>query len=107
MAINTLADRYIAAKELLDHAEAAVKALKKEIVALGVDQVEGARGFVNVGLGQRNTLDAKAVLAKLGAVWVKANTKQGAVYEILTIEAKPIKVEVAKALEELQQAAGF
>lgn len=101
MTINTLADRYAAAKAVLDEAEAAVKALKNEIVALGVEVVEGNRNFVKVGLGQRNTLDAKAVEAELGAAWVKAHTKAGAVYEILTIKAKPVKVLVAAALEAL------
>lgn len=101
MTINSIADRYIAAKEILDRAEAEVKALKNEIVDLGVDQVEGARGFVNVGLGQRSSLDAKAVEDALGVAWVKAHTKPGKVYEILTIEAKPVKTLVAKALAEL------
>jgi hypothetical protein len=101
MTTAALADKYIAAKAVLDAAEAVVKELKKEIAALGVEQIEGARGFVKIGLGQRNTLDGKAVEAELGAQWVKDHTKQGAVYEILTIKAKPIKVEVAKQLAEL------
>jgi hypothetical protein len=106
MTINTLADRYAAAKKVLDDQEAIVKGLKAEIVALGVEEVEGARNFVIVGLRERNTLDTKAVLAKLGALWVKANTKS-TVYENLTIKAKPVKKLVGEAIEELQQAAGF
>jgi hypothetical protein len=100
--VNTLADRYAAAKAILDEAEDAVKALKAEIVALGTDEVEGRSCFVKIGLGQRNSLDAKAVEETLGKEWVKAHTKQGAVYEVLTIKAKPVKVLVAKALDELR-----
>jgi hypothetical protein len=100
MTINTLADRYAAAKAVLDAAEAEVKALKAEIVALGVDEVEGARNYVKIGLGERNTLDGKAVAAELGAAWVKAHSKSS-VYEILRIVAKPVKKLVGEALEAL------
>ena len=102
MTINTLADRYIAAAEVLKEAEAAVKALKAEIVALGEDEVEGSRGIVKISLGQRSTLDAKAVEDELGKDWVAAHTKQGAVYEILRIVAKPVKKLVAEAIAELR-----
>jgi hypothetical protein len=107
MTINTLADRYAAAKELLSEQEDIVKALKAEIVALGVVQVEGRSCFVNVSLGSRKTLDAKAVVSALGQPWVDAHTKEGKEYEILNIEAKPVKALVAKALAELEDAAGF
>lgn len=97
MTINTLADRYAAAKAVLDAAEATVKELKAEIVALGVEQVEGARNFVNVGLAERSTLSTKDVIAELGAAWVKAHSSSS-VYEVLRIKAKPVKKLVGEAL---------
>jgi hypothetical protein len=106
MTINTLADRYAAAKKVLDDQEAIVKGLKAEIVALGVEEVEGARNFVKIGLGERNTLDTKAVEAELGAAWVKAHSKSS-IYEILRIKAKPVKKLVGEALAELENVAGF
>ena len=101
MSINILADRYCAAKAVLDEAEAQVKALKDEILALGVEVIEGNRNFVNVGLSERGSLDKKAVEDELGAAWVKAHTKVTLVTS-LRIKAKPVKKLVAEAVLELR-----
>jgi hypothetical protein len=96
--INSLADRYAAAKAVADAAETALKLLKDEIKALGQEQIEGKSCFVNLGLSERGTLDGKAVVAKLGADWVKAHTKITLV-ERITLKNKPIGTLVALALE--------
>jgi hypothetical protein len=96
--INTLADRFAAAKAVADAAEAALKLLKDEIKALGQEQIEGKTCFVNLGLSERGTLDGKAVAAELGADWVKAHTKITLV-ERITLKNKPIGTLVALALE--------
>ena len=60
---SSLADRYAAAKAELDAAERAVKALKAEIEALGVDKVVGDCCDVVIGLSERKgALDEKALL---------------------------------------------
>ncbi len=103
--INTLADQYAAAKAVLDAAEAAVKEIKEQLVALGQEAVEGKSCIVTVSLGQRNSLDANAVEAALGADWVKAHTKAGAVYEILRIKNKPSAKLVRTAIDALEDVA--
>ena len=100
MTINVLADKYAAAKAVLDEAETAVKALRAEIVALGLEEIEGRSCFVKLGLSERKTLDGKAVEAELGKDWVAAHSKVTLV-ERLTIKNKPVGTLVAKALEDL------
>ena len=96
--INSLADRYAAQKAVADAADAALKILKDEIKALGQEQIEGKTCFVNLGLHERGALDGKAVVAELGAEWVKAHTKFTLV-ERITLKNKPIGTLVALALE--------
>lgn len=98
--INTLADRYAAAKAVLDEQAAIVAELKDAIKALGVEQIEGNSCFVNVGLSERSTLDGKAVETELGKAWVKAHSKVTLV-ERVTIKAKPQKNLVAAAVKQL------
>jgi cell division ATPase FtsA len=91
------ADRYAALKAIVDAAEKELKLLKAEIVATGSDLVQGDEYDVKVNLGERKTLDAKAVLAALGADWVAANTK-ATTYEILKVVPKAVTVDLSAAL---------
>jgi len=91
------ADRYAALKAIVDAAEKELKLLKAEIVATGSDLVKGDEYDVKVNLGERTTLDAKAVLAALGADWVKANSK-ATTYEILKVVPKAVTVDLSAAL---------
>ena len=100
MTINILADRYAAAKAVLDEAEAAVKAIKEEILALGAEEIEGRNCFVKVGLSERATLDKKAVERELGADWVVEHSKVTLVTSV-RIAAKPVKKLVAEAHAEI------
>jgi hypothetical protein len=98
--INTLADRYAAAKAVSDEAAKITKALADELKALGQEVIEGKVTIVTVGLSERNTLDGKAVEAELGAEWVKAHSKTTLV-ESLRIKNKPQKSLVAEAIAEI------
>ena len=84
---NELADQYAACKIAAEAAEAQVKALRAEILALGAEEVEGFNCTIKVGLSERNTLDSKAVEAEMGKDWVKARSKTTLV-ESLRIKAK-------------------
>lgn len=56
---SELADRYAALKIELEAAQAALDAVKAEIIATGSDVIEGEDFRVNVGLQERTTISAK------------------------------------------------
>lgn len=56
---SELADRYAALKIDLEAAQAALDAVKAEIIATGCDILEGDDFRVNVGLQERTTISAK------------------------------------------------
>lgn len=57
--IAALADAYIEAKQAAEAAEAKVKALRAEILSLGVEVIPGTFADVKVGLSERTTFDSK------------------------------------------------
>jgi hypothetical protein len=71
---NTLADAYALAKAELDAAQKAVDALRKEILATGVEKVTGDCAIVEVALSERATFDAKVAKTFLTPQQVAACT---------------------------------
>jgi hypothetical protein len=62
--------------------DAELKAVKKEIVALGEDSVEGDLFRATVSVSERKTLDMEAVREKLTTQFITAHTK---VTEVTTV----------------------
>lgn len=63
----TLADRYAAAKAAYDAADAALKALRKEVLETGADVLQGEDNVLTVVLSERKQFDtdaAKKLLTK-------------------------------------------
>jgi len=58
-ATNSLADAYALAKAELDAAQKAVDALRKEILATGVERIAGDCAIIEVALSERASFDAK------------------------------------------------
>jgi hypothetical protein len=56
---SELADLYAAAKIEVEAAQAALDAIKAQIIATGCDVIEGDDFRVNVGLQERTTISAK------------------------------------------------
>lgn len=89
----------IVAKRLVElHAAKAVleeqfEAAKKELLALGVEEVALDVATVKVTDGMRFTLDSKAVIEELGQAWVDDHTKLTAFKQVrVTYKAVARKV---------------
>jgi hypothetical protein len=79
-----------AAKAIL---EEQYEAAKKELLALGVDEVALELATVKVTEGIRGTLDSKAVVATLGQSWVDDHTNLTAYKQVrVTYKAAARKV---------------
>lgn len=83
----TLADRYADAKARADEAEATLKAIREEILATGVERLDGAFASVTVALSERASLDAASVKKLLTPEQVQAVTK---VSLVTTLRVKPV-----------------
>ena len=59
MSQNELADRYAALKIEMDALQDELDAIKSQILATGVDVIEGDRFRVTVGLQERTSISAK------------------------------------------------
>jgi hypothetical protein len=93
MTNRTLADRYYDIDSQIKALEATKDELKAEIVALGVELVEGDQYDVKVSLSQRSVLDAALLLSTYGvtAEQIKlynACKKDGAAFEVLKVVPK-------------------
>lgn len=100
MKINTLADRYTAAKAVADAAIEEVEELKTKIVALGLPEVEGRTCVLTISPCERTTVVKDDVVAELGKQWVKDHSNT-TLYSRILISAKPTKGLVRSALEKL------
>jgi len=83
----TLADRYANAKARADEAEAILKAIREEILATGVERLDGAFASVTVALSERSSLDSASVKKMLTPEQVAAVTK---VSLVTTLRVKPV-----------------
>lgn len=83
----TLADAYAAAKAELEAVEARVKALRNEIMATGLEAIEGQHAIVTVGLSERGSLDQKLAKTFLTAEQLAACTKTTLI-ETLRVKVK-------------------
>ena len=70
-----LADRLGALKAEIADLEAREKALRDELVRLGVPAIEGAVYDTTITEAVRWTLDTKAVKAEMGAAWYDARCR--------------------------------
>jgi hypothetical protein len=85
-ATNTLADAYALAKAELDAAQKAVDALRKEILATGVEKISGDCAIIEVALSERASFDAKVAKTFLTAEQAAACTS---VSLVTTLRIKP------------------
>ena len=83
----TLADQYAHAKAELDRAEAALKALRKTILATGQETLAGRDCYLQVALSERATLDSAYVRSILTPEQL-ANAERRTLVE--TIRVKPM-----------------
>lgn len=83
----TLADRYAEAKARAEEAEALLKVIRDEILATGVERLDGEFASVTVALSERASLDAASVKKLLTPEQVQAVTKTTLV---TTLRVKPV-----------------
>ena len=83
---TTLADAYALAKSELDAAQKAVDALRKEILATGVERIAGDCAIIEVALSERASFDAKIAKTFLTPEQAAACTS---VSLITTLRIKP------------------
>jgi hypothetical protein len=93
MTNRTLADRYFDIDAQIKALEATKDALKAEIVALGVELIEGAEVDVKVSLSQRSVLDEALLLETYGVTpeqmkLYNACKKDGKTFEVLKVVPK-------------------
>lgn len=69
IAAEVIARELVAAKALKDEAEAKYEALKKELLTLGVTDVELPEATVKVSKTVRITLDSKKIREEMGEAW--------------------------------------
>jgi hypothetical protein len=100
---HTLADRYQAAKAVAAKADAEVKALHAELLALGQPVVEGQRCTIKIADAPKDSLTKEMLVGEFGLDWYKARAKtiEG---KRVTIIAKAMQTLVVKALEEIAAA---
>jgi len=82
----SLAIAFAEAKARLDAADAEVKALRKEILATGLEFLNAEHLFVEVSLSERSSIDTKAVKELLTADQIASVTKTSV---IETLRVKP------------------
>lgn len=85
----SLADRYAAAKAAFDAADAALKALKDEVKALGMPVLHGVTCDLSLSLSEQMRLDQKKVAALLTAEQIEA-CKSPVLVETIRVKAKGI-----------------
>lgn len=86
---NSLADRYASAKLAADAAAAELELLRAEILATGVETIEGDRYVVTVGLAERKALDNAVVKALLTPAQIIEATKVSVSTTVRVKEIKP------------------
>lgn len=92
--LNTLADRYAAAKAVADKANADLEKLKAEVKALGQEVLEGDFCTVTLSLSERTTFDGKVAQKYLTPEQVASCQKKSLV-ETVRVQAKVPQQEAA------------
>lgn len=86
----SLADRYAEAKAAYDAAEAALKAIKAEVDATGLDFIEGESCALSVHLSVRKALDEALLMSRFGVTKEQVNSckVEGNPFPVIKIKAK-------------------
>lgn len=90
--IALLADRYAAAKAAFDAAEKSLKTLRKQVLDLGREDLEGEHCYLHVSLQEQTRLDTDAIKAFIGA------EKTAELSKTVLIEKIGVKAKVPVAL---------
>lgn len=85
--MTTLADRYAAAKAAVEKANKELEALKKEIKALGKEEIDGITCVVTLSLSEQRRLDAAALLDFMTADEIEL-CKRPVLVETIRVKAK-------------------